>query len=404
AKSNSCFSPLTLDTAKTNRKNITFHKPSSFSNPIFHAGKTRLAKLNWIFPTVFSRVADNHFLKNLENRIYSFMNCECMLNGIRRVAGRPFPLLNCSVTNQTSDSLHVDCAESFDGGLPQSFVMELLQLPELVSRFNVTVAHGPPSFALYGIQPGVSYRVSLYAVNAKGRSDPITLETITFKGVAKYTDNAAVVPTQLLSGLAALAAALLVVVCCVVVALCRRRHSGGGRRGPRGTKLEAVDGDDACHGAVLIAPNNSTPPPSHRSPAPDDTDPDIIPNKYERRPLKGFMKMYKTPPQRRRKKDDEGGEGDEGEEGELADLTESNGVHGGAETTHHPMQNHHQPTKDSNLVNHQVNNVGNCGTLRAHKGVTANNSIVVRPGVGLHNHKTGPEVVTASHRIQESCI
>ena len=36
----------------------------------------------------------------------------------------------------------------------------------------------------------------------------------------------------------------------------------------------------------------------------------------ERRPLKGFMKMYKTPPQRRRKKNDEGDMASEGEERE----------------------------------------------------------------------------------------
>ncbi|XP_039283060.1 hemicentin-1 isoform X2 [Nilaparvata lugens] len=395
---------------EANPPRVTFHWTFNNSGDLVDVANTRYTSAGTVSRLNYTPASDMDYgtLACWGSNAVGQQKTPCLFQVV--VAGRPFPLLNCSVTNQTSDSLHVDCAESFDGGLPQSFVMELLQLPELVSRFNVTVTHGPPSFALYGIQPGVSYRVNLFAVNAKGRSDPITLETITFKGVAKYTDNAAVVPTQLLSGLAALAAALLVVVCCVVVALCRRRHSGGrGRLGPRGTKLEAVDGDDACHGAVLIAPNNSTPPPSHRSPAPDDTDPDIIPNKYdhvllfaERRPLKGFMKMYKTPPQRRRKKDDDGGDGDDGDEGELADLTEcGDGGGGGMEVVPHPLQNHHQSSKDSN---HQVNNVGNCGTLRVHKGVTANNSIVVRPGVGLHNHKTGPEVVTASHRIQESCI
>jgi hypothetical protein len=89
--------------------------------------------------------------------------------------------------NQTSDSLHVECLESFDGGLPQSFVMELLELPGLRPRYNVTVARGPPMFDIYGLEPGSSYQVNLYAVNAKGRSEPYVIEAVTFKGVAKFT-------------------------------------------------------------------------------------------------------------------------------------------------------------------------------------------------------------------------
>lgn len=45
--------------------------------------------------------------------------------------GRPFPLSNCTVANQSADGLRVECLEGFDGGLPQSFLMELLELPGL---------------------------------------------------------------------------------------------------------------------------------------------------------------------------------------------------------------------------------------------------------------------------------
>lgn len=46
--------------------------------------------------------------------------------------GRPFHLQNCSVANQSIDSLNVECVENFDGGLPQTFLMELLELPSLI--------------------------------------------------------------------------------------------------------------------------------------------------------------------------------------------------------------------------------------------------------------------------------
>ncbi|KAG8253862.1 hypothetical protein J6590_024216 [Homalodisca vitripennis] len=318
-------------------------------------------------------------------------------------AGRPFPLLNCTVTNHTSDSLHVECLESFDGGLPQMFLMELLELPERTPRFNVTVTRAPPIFEIYGIESGASYQVNLYALNAKGRSDPVTLETVTFKGVAKYIGPVTTVTiTPVLTCLLATAGALLLVTLCVAAALYRRRQA---RRRPT-VKLESLDMDDTLsHGAVLITANNTAPSPA------DETDPDIIPNKYERRPLKGFMKIYKTPPQRRRKKDGS-------EEGDFVSETDD------VETT----LNHLHAAKENIANNTHI--VNNCSTLRAHKGVTASSPVgsvpvLTRPnhvhppttlGPALnhahppttlgpnHNHKLGPEVVTASHRIQESCI
>lgn len=51
-------------------------------------------------------------------------------------------------------------------------------------------ASGPqagPIFEVPGLEPGRNYKLLLYAVNAKGRSDPVVLESITLKGVAMYT-------------------------------------------------------------------------------------------------------------------------------------------------------------------------------------------------------------------------
>lgn len=53
--------------------------------------------------------------------------------------GRPFPLQNCSITNQSADSLQVDCIEGFDGGLPQSFMLELVELNNLRLARNITL-------------------------------------------------------------------------------------------------------------------------------------------------------------------------------------------------------------------------------------------------------------------------
>ena len=43
-------------------------------------------------------------------------------------AGRPEPVSNCTVLNQTYSTLHVACKAGFDGGLPQSFSMQVCYL------------------------------------------------------------------------------------------------------------------------------------------------------------------------------------------------------------------------------------------------------------------------------------
>ncbi len=45
----------------------------------------------------------------------------------------------------------------------------------------------PVTFYVDNLEPGNSYRIILFAVNAKGRSEPTIIDDITFKGVAKFT-------------------------------------------------------------------------------------------------------------------------------------------------------------------------------------------------------------------------
>lgn len=81
--------------------------------------------------------------------------------------------------------MQVECTESFDGGLPQSFLMEVLELPTLRMIANMSTTKTPPNFSADGLEAGASYRVLLYAINAKGRSDATVIDPVTFKGVAK---------------------------------------------------------------------------------------------------------------------------------------------------------------------------------------------------------------------------
>lgn len=63
--------------------------------------------------------------------------------------------------------------------------MEILELPSLQLKLNVSTYRTPPVFFVEGLEPGARYRIKLYAVNAKGRSDSTVIDPVTFKGVAK---------------------------------------------------------------------------------------------------------------------------------------------------------------------------------------------------------------------------
>lgn len=57
-------------------------------------------------------------------------------------AGRPFPLQNCSLSKESPNSLQVECVEGFDGGLPQGYLLELLEVPSLRLVRNMSLLVG----------------------------------------------------------------------------------------------------------------------------------------------------------------------------------------------------------------------------------------------------------------------
>lgn len=100
---------------------------------------------------------------------------------------------NCSLENQTYTSVEVRCYAGYDGGLPQEFILEvyhgdLESLANIRPLYNVS-AKDEPSFVLTGLQASVDagVHVAVYAVNAKGRSQPVVLSEVTFRDAEKRT-------------------------------------------------------------------------------------------------------------------------------------------------------------------------------------------------------------------------
>ncbi|KAL7306722.1 hypothetical protein TKK_0001391 [Trichogramma kaykai] len=107
-------------------------------------------------------------------------------------AGRPDTPHNCSIQNTTSEALHVECIESFDGGLSQRFTLLVEQESAISPNQLQQVAPGKsftnlvynltnkvPAFSISGLDPNSTYQLTLYASNAKGRSEPVVMRTTT---------------------------------------------------------------------------------------------------------------------------------------------------------------------------------------------------------------------------------
>ncbi|XP_071868326.1 neural cell adhesion molecule 1 isoform X1 [Bombus fervidus] len=229
------------------------------------------------------------------------------------VAGKPYPLQNCTALQSTgpyayrmgqedfkatesrdADWLIVRCSEGFDGGLPiTNYELEVYS-EENVYHFNTFYLNhtersssSGPVFEVPGLETGRKYRLHLYAVNAKGRSDPVVLEPVTLKAVAMYTTDRGTSDGSMdYSLLVACFAGGITAVCILIVGitltLYRRNHPMQSMK----THTEVVrygNKDDR----VVIAPLNKETSDEIKGETINDMaddDPDVIPSKMDKRP------------------------------------------------------------------------------------------------------------------------
>lgn len=94
--------------------------------------------------------------------------------------------------SKSGTGLMVRCLEGYDGGLPiQSYHLEVVTDDDdndgpIILNKTVAASSNGPLFEVAGLTTGKSYKLFLYAVNSKGRSEPTVLEPVTLKGVAMY--------------------------------------------------------------------------------------------------------------------------------------------------------------------------------------------------------------------------
>ncbi|ODM99480.1 Nephrin [Orchesella cincta] len=180
-------------------------------------------------------------------------------------AGRPDTVHNCTVANHSTDAVFLYCAEGFNGGLPQSFMLELFDSHYNKIRANITSI--VPAFSVTGLEPGQSYVANVYAINNKGRSEPATVSVFTMRNPEKIRTRESEIPrpnTHIqLSPTVSIVIGIctaLVIVSIVVIALriyCARKRNRDRRRRDKAATPLKTDTSDGCD--------------------PDEKNPDVIP-------------------------------------------------------------------------------------------------------------------------------
>ncbi|ROT79085.1 hypothetical protein C7M84_002213 [Penaeus vannamei] len=127
-------------------------------------------------------------------------------------AGPPDPVHNCSVYNLSVTVVNVRCLAGFDGGLPQTFILELYDPHTNVLVGNTT--NTVPKFSVPGLAPGVGLLGVVYSTNAKGRGQMINLQVFTLKDVAERRTAAVKPPPHASVSSVRITAIIAVVMAC----------------------------------------------------------------------------------------------------------------------------------------------------------------------------------------------
>ncbi|CAN8013156.1 unnamed protein product [Ixodes persulcatus] len=141
-----------------------------------------------------------------------------------QAAGPPEPLSNCNVLNATADSLQIACDSGYDGGLEQTFHLEVID--SLRSETLATKEQRDRAvFFVHPLPPGTEFIVRAFAQNAKGRSDSDIFTTSTEElSTGNNGDSLALSMSPLLGVLIGAIAALVLVAVIIAIIMRMRVH------------------------------------------------------------------------------------------------------------------------------------------------------------------------------------
>ncbi|KAM7302160.1 hemicentin-2 [Ixodes scapularis] len=170
-------------------------------------------------------------------------------------AGPPGPVENCSITNQTKVSIHLECQAGSDGYLQALFQLSVYEAATAALLANFTADR--PDFWVHDLRPGVEYFLVVWAANELGRSQELTILTPIMPLVGKLTKpgNTLKVTSSVLLLTVISSVALLCLVPVLVLAVVMLK----GKSLPitrHETKKDVVV-DDACPSTAMATPEEA---------------------------------------------------------------------------------------------------------------------------------------------------
>ncbi|XP_075223884.1 nephrin-like, partial [Lycorma delicatula] len=198
-------------------------------------------------------------------------------------AGRPDQVHNCTVANTSMTSFSLRCAEGFNGGLPQSFLMEVREAESQVLLANMSSV--VPRFTVAGLDPGNHYQACVYSINGKGRSEPVPVSAVTLRLPEKQLTSERERPrngfrfTPIMSVVIGVVSAMFLVACVVATVLRLQCSRNEGRRKRNKLEARARSTSGSLSGAdkSSSSPINKLDPGGDSGGDSDEKNPDIIP-------------------------------------------------------------------------------------------------------------------------------
>ncbi|XP_077563992.1 neural cell adhesion molecule 2-like isoform X2 [Haemaphysalis longicornis] len=190
----------------------------------------------------------------------------CVFNIV--AAGPPEPLSNCNLVNATADSIRIECESGYNGGLEQTFHLEVID-----SLRSETVAvreeKERPVFLVHPLPAGTEFIVRAFAKNARGRSDSdiFTASTEDAPGPAPG-DSAAFAMSPLLGVMIGAIAALILVSIIIIIIIRMRVNDNDAETRELNT---AEKSQTLLRKGIIVEDSNEG----------DIKDPDIIPPKSD---------------------------------------------------------------------------------------------------------------------------
>ncbi|XP_061725215.1 B-cell receptor CD22-like [Cydia pomonella] len=100
-------------------------------------------------------------------------------------ADKPSAVKACEITNVTYDSLTLNCTPGHDGGIRQSFLLQVFDMGTGLLLANVS--SDEPELHVSGLSASNSLSVAVRAYNRKGASEPLTLTSSLLKYPQRHT-------------------------------------------------------------------------------------------------------------------------------------------------------------------------------------------------------------------------